>query len=504
MAKTGVQHLAIAGAKDNNCLLNCFAHSLFSLPAEALQRMAEKNAFKELIEEFESYYTLEDITVADLISLHDSLHSPYDQEIIWGPVLRKYMEKTLDNLTVAERTALKENKELPETLMLKLAKHMAVNLTIHNSYDNIQAPTVQTVDNPFFSMVLYHSQQGGGHYDFLFPEDSTGEKAKAYNDSFEEVESETVVEGHTIKETFKKPVRSHLYDVSMTIGEEARKTAVKEAVALYMKEMLATRPLVSSLTAEGTTEEESHVATMNSPPKAVLVARQKKRPKSEAHHVATLDTSDSEPRVGVRFETPLKNLHQQQQMKVEEDEDEDSYQLRAKKHAKKPQNKDESADKKEAPKIPIDEATGFPKAFIERLPILFPDQEWDRDLKKDKIGIQHKTDGRNIQITQDPQKEEVTFKSGKGGVKDMLKCAKAYEEATSVEYVLEYELKAASEEQAKKFMLKMKESGLNLHQLKDIRIQGKPLDPGKLEALIEEVMPRPKPSPKPSFGSQGA
>ena len=54
MAKTGPQHLAIAGAKDNNCLLNCFTHSLFSLPAETLQKMAETTAFKELIDEFES------------------------------------------------------------------------------------------------------------------------------------------------------------------------------------------------------------------------------------------------------------------------------------------------------------------------------------------------------------------------------------------------------------------------------------------------------------------
>lgn len=495
MAKTDPQHLAIAGAKDNNCLLNCFAHSLFSLSVETLERMFQTDAFKELIEEFESYYTLENITVGDLISLRNSLDSPYDQEIIWGPVLRKYMEKNLDNLTVAERKALKENKELPETLMLKLAKHMAVNLTIHNSYNNIQAPTVQTVDTPFFSMVLYHSQQGGGHYDFLFPEDPTGQKARKHNDSFEEDEIETDVDGDTIKETLKKPITSHLYDVSMTTGVGERESAIKEAVAAYMKEMLATSPIVSSLTAEGTTGEDGHVATMNSPPKAVLVARQKKRPKSEAHHVATLDTSDSEPRVGVRFETPLKNLHQQQQMKVEEEEE--SYQLSAKKHSKKP-------DKKEAPKMLIDEATGLPKAFIERLPILFPDQEWDRNLEKDKIAIQHKTDGRNIQIIQDPQQEDVTFKSGKGGVKDMLKCVKAYEEATSVEYVLEYELKAASEEQAKKFMLKMKESGLNLDQLKDIHIQGKLLDPGKREALMEEVMPRSKASPKPSFGSQGA
>ncbi|MGE4348326.1 MAG: hypothetical protein AB7D28_01030 [Candidatus Berkiella sp.] len=502
MAKTGPQHLAIAGAKDNNCLLNCFTHSLFSLPAETLQKMAETTAFKELIDEFESYYGLEDITVTDLINLHDSLASPYDQEIMWGPVLRKYMEKTLEGLTVSDRTALKGKKELPETLMLKLAKYMAVNVTIHNSYDNIQDPTVQVVDNPIFSMVLYHSQQGGGHYDFLFPEDSTGTKARAHNDSFEEVEFETEVDGHTIKEKLKKPITSHLYDASMTTGVVERESAIKEAVASYMKEMLKARPLASFSTTEGTTEEASHVATMHSGPKAVLVARQKKRPKPEAH-IATSDTGlESEPRVGVRFETPLKHLHQQQQMKAEEDEG--SYQLRAKKHAKKPQNKDESADKKEAPKMPIDEATGFPKAFIERLPILFPDQEWDRDLKRDKIAIQHKTDGRNIQIVQEPQKEEVTFKSGKGGVKDMLKCAKAYEEATSVEYVLEYELKAASEEQAKKFMLKMKESGLNLHQLKDVRIQGKSLDPGKLEALIEEVIPRPKASPKPSFGSQGA
>lgn len=500
MANTGPENLATAGAKDNNCLLNCFTHNLFSLTAEKLQPLTQAEPFKALLDEFQNYYDLEHVSAEDLIDIDALLDSPYDREIIWGPVLRKYIEK-LEGLSDSDRRDLLENKELRLDLMVKLTKHFGVKLTIHNSYDGVQDPSVYDVDSPFFSMVLYHSQKGGGHYDFIFPDDSTGEKARAHNAAFEEIEIETDIDGHTVKEKLSKPVTSQFYDVSMTDGIKQREAAIKKAVAEYVhgfidERLQEAKPKAITPLHEATMQTQ----TANQSPKAVLVAKQRKIPKSDLRTapLVTVDSADAEPRVGVRFETPLRNLKRQSE------ELEDSYEIRAKKHAKQSKSTD-SAEQKEKPKMLIDEATGFPKAFIERLPVLFPDQDWDRDLKKDKIGIAHKSDGRNIQIIQDPQKEEVTFKSGKGSVKDMLKCAKAYEEATSVEYVLEYELKASSEEQALKFMQKMKESGLNVLQLKDISIQGKKLDPGKLEALVEQVVPRPKPTstPRPSFGSQG-
>lgn len=38
-------HKAIAGGEQNNCLLNCIAHSLFSLPEKQLKRISQRQSF---------------------------------------------------------------------------------------------------------------------------------------------------------------------------------------------------------------------------------------------------------------------------------------------------------------------------------------------------------------------------------------------------------------------------------------------------------------------------
>ncbi len=169
---------AIADAFRNNCALHCFAHTLFSLVDEKIKEIAAANtaAFPLLYEEFKRYYAIEEsVDLEFILCFNKTITHPYEREIIWGPVLRNVIVK-LQPEDLQQYVA----KDVPIGIdpLTMLATAFGAKLEV-NDEANKNHDYLPQEQQHIWTMKLYHSDQGGGHWNFSYPDPALNEQHNA-------------------------------------------------------------------------------------------------------------------------------------------------------------------------------------------------------------------------------------------------------------------------------------------------------------------------------------
>lgn len=537
MATSGAsEDIAIAGGKNNNCFLHCLIHSIFSAPPEVQASIMQRPAMQELLEEFKRYYNLERVpTAEDVAAINAQYPHPWDRETIWGSVFRQYLLRGDGLVTEKELDSVTGTQPIYDDIGARLANALGISINLHPSESDDPGFILSTpAENHLFAIEIFHRPPAKeGHYDFKYPNDADGAKSRAHNASYENVEVRTPVSGRAsldsdevvdavIKTKHRTPLDSELYDVlEAEVGDnEADRIEMVKAFVQSMIKPSTSIPVVPS-SSEVDVDEEARRDRQIEEDASVVMRRQSRSPNASAtaanedsvEHTAT--TSPTTPRrdkrgnrgPGVMFIDRQEDLAARQRTEAKasgvltdseaETKRDEIFELRGR---AAPTSKGTT---EELPKIPIDEATGFPKAFIEKLPELFPDEHWNRDLKKDDLNITHKTEeNRSIQIKQEPEKDkpEVTFTGN--NLSDLASCANAYQDSVKQAYDIEYELSVSSLDQAKTFMREMKAKGMDVSALTNLKVNGKAVAKEELDAMIKEIQP-PKEPPRPTSSGGG-
>lgn len=186
---------------------------------------------------FKNYYNLPVVPTLEMImEVHKRFDSPYDKELIWGPVFREYLlhdPATNDNdLSDIHRNAL-----IPSDIGALLANALGASLIVHHQYTEYQGPLRHTIANPEFEITLYHSGNKNGHFDFAYPNDINGEKARKHNDSYESV----YMGADNLGNHIVKPRNSILYNANENIyDQQERKKRVIAHVQNALRDSIDT------------------------------------------------------------------------------------------------------------------------------------------------------------------------------------------------------------------------------------------------------------------------
>lgn len=171
-------NFATADAFRNNCALHCFAHTLFSLGDEKIKEIATTNAaaFSLLCEEFKRYYAIEEpIDLDFILQFNKTVTHPYEREIIWGPILRNVLVK-LQPEDLQQYVA----KDTPIGIdpLTMLATAFGAKLEVNDEANKKHDYLLQEQQH-IWTMKLYHSDKGGGHWNFSYPDPSLNEQHNA-------------------------------------------------------------------------------------------------------------------------------------------------------------------------------------------------------------------------------------------------------------------------------------------------------------------------------------
>ncbi|MCS5712146.1 hypothetical protein [Candidatus Berkiella aquae] len=166
---------AQAGAYRNNCAFHCMTHTLFNMSDEKLHDLFNKNPiFTDLLIKFYDYYELgQNYDVDDFLSLVNRFSHPEDKEIAFGEVMRKLLREMIDNSpdsSPAHKEELKAGNLISDELVGKLANAMGASLTIHLTDEAPDFDVKFPIAHPQWEVNLYHTERGGGHYNFSYKE----------------------------------------------------------------------------------------------------------------------------------------------------------------------------------------------------------------------------------------------------------------------------------------------------------------------------------------------
>jgi hypothetical protein len=169
--------LSTAGAFRNNCGLHCLAHlwmqRLSAMKQEDVEALVhDKPIYNAILNEANMHYKCNLKNFSELLSLDSTFPHPLDREIFWGPVLRNTLIRMLPK---EEKGLLEDYKIIDEQLLAKLANAMGISLVFHIRIKNdkgeeeiVPLEPAYPGENELMIINLYHTQKGGGHYDFSF------------------------------------------------------------------------------------------------------------------------------------------------------------------------------------------------------------------------------------------------------------------------------------------------------------------------------------------------
>lgn len=237
MQKNACLVKVIAGGEQNNCLFNCIAHSLFSLGKDKLEQVHKRPAFNILSEKFRDYHNLSQTpSIEDFLAIHKYFDTPYDIEVIWGPVLRQYA-LTLPEIGENDKEDLETGKAVSDQIGTLIAHALGASFVLYSHQIENDTPFIEEpIQDAIFQIALCYSENGGGHFDFYYPEDHKGELALKHNNAYQNVTVETVLEmGDKVEESIREPISSRIYDRCKAVNDvEDRKAIVGELLFNFM------------------------------------------------------------------------------------------------------------------------------------------------------------------------------------------------------------------------------------------------------------------------------
>lgn len=198
MTQENTRTRAMSSGFGNNCLLHCMVHSLFSLSETQLKQIAARPAFDSLMKTFKDHYKLSKEPNLDMvIYLNRTLKSPTDIEIVWGPVFRELLLQTVEGNEELFKE-INNDQPIPDETGALVAKMFGVSLTVHHAFSSVQGPITYFADDKICHVNVYHSVLDGGasHYNFDYPNDENGVKARQHNNNRNSVESKILRGSH--------------------------------------------------------------------------------------------------------------------------------------------------------------------------------------------------------------------------------------------------------------------------------------------------------------------
>jgi len=424
---------AIATGSSNNCLLHCFAHVLFDLPADKYEAVVKTTGYQSLLQHFGEYYGVETPARDDIDALNTDYATPLERELIWGPVLRQLLIAKLEekaDKTDSEELEIanlrKGNTAIRDSDFVKVLRDFDVNLVVENSFDNIEkAKTYPEYDvtEPSFVFNVIHRAAGGGHYDFYFVDDPSDVKAKSHNLSFQFKKDDSGLLDYS---------GTHFSDIVNTEGENEREILLKNLI-------------------------QEHKA-LNS--------------------LAKIELGTQENMLGFSFEI---EEFEADSLNSELDDDDEIDEIDVTKlniRAKSNNDNEES-------KIELDPITGFPLEFVQKLDMMFPETDnWE--LRKEKGTIRVEGNDQFIKVKQEDF--GVSFSGSSNSFGNMIQAANAYSQSLKEETEVEFELEATSEEQAIAFLKEM-EGKVDMKLVTSVRIKGVELDDVGMKNLQLKISP---------------
>ncbi len=388
---------SLATSNGNNCLFHCFTHVLFNLPEGQYNQVKQTQGYNKLLENFKGYYGLATVpTEEEIRELNNTFSDPLEREAVWGPVLRQMLRNEFSDVGITEVSLIADED------FAKLLELFEFNITVEHPYDELAPPIKhEAVETPIFTLEVSHIREGGGHYNFAYPNDDDNTKAGAHN-------AKVVINHDTHQADFSHTQFAEFNDI---VGADERSTYVKDIV------------------------------------------REKLLPPSPLGFV------------------PL--VREEDELSAEVD---DVIELKAR-HSQE--------NDKDIPEIEME--NGFPKAFMDMLPDLFPKDAWDLNIEDGSIEIDDKFDDDRY-ITIEKEDYGVSFSGPTSNFDDIIRAAKAYDTALGDDAGIEYELEAGNKEQAIEFLQKMKAAGMNFDSVTSMIIDGESYDEAETQTFIAEAL----------------
>lgn len=228
---------AIAGGEQNNCLFNSIAHCLFSLSKDKLEQVSKRAEFGALSEIFTEYHRLDGwLCLDDFLEINKHFNSPYDLEVIWGPVLRQYA-LTLADIDEEDKEDISAGREVSDEVGRLIAHALGASFVLYSNQSEMNEPLInESIEDAIFQITLCHSENGGGHFDFYYPNDIQGELSLKHNNAYENVIIEEELEdGIKIIDNIRQPISSQIYEQCKDVNDVAlRKEIVDNLLFDFM------------------------------------------------------------------------------------------------------------------------------------------------------------------------------------------------------------------------------------------------------------------------------
>lgn len=317
---------ALASGASNNCLLHCFAHTLFNLPEDKYAAVVGTEGYKNLLVAFGQYYGVETPSRENIDALNKDYTHPLERELIWGPVFRQMLiakleekeDKTEDEQ--AEIVNLREENGIQDTDFAKIAGQFGVTMSIHSDQQSDIEIDPMEPNKKICTFDVIHNvlESGHNHYNFKFVDDERDNIARNHNQHFK-----------------LKSNDLGLLNYSETKLEYIAEIDIPKERVILMKALLQGHQALKKLQEEEVQEAE-----------------------------------DNQINMGVVIEEY-----------VADERDVTKFSAKA-----NPKQGNDEEPKKE---IALDLLTGFPLEFVQQLDIIFPRAgNWSLEKKMGKIGIE--------------------------------------------------------------------------------------------------------------------